>query len=177
MIVGFSGEDFMDGGAGWDEAVFSGQASAYRVFREGDGYRVKGPDGSDFVTGMEVLRFDDKIIELTLIICDPVTGALAPGHDAPLILPDDSGAATKRGGPPAPPLFDTGRPQVLPLDLGPKGLVEDLPVICPPGDLAAADSDPIARPMIDTSDLDFSTFEGRDPHRFVVQNQQVDWIL
>lgn len=178
VIVGFSGNDFISGGAGWDEAVFSGQASAYRVFRDGDGYRIKGPDGSDFVTGIEVLRFDDKTIDLTLIICDPVTGAVALGDDAPLILPDDSGGATKGGGPPAPPLIDTwGRPLVLPLDLGLKGHVEDLPVICPPGDLAAADSGAIARPMIDASDSGFSTFEGRDPHRFLVQNQQVDWIM
>ena len=37
----------------------SGAASDYSVVAEGDGYRVDGPDGSDFVIHVEQLSFDD----------------------------------------------------------------------------------------------------------------------
>ena len=49
----------MDGGAGTDRAVFSGPVQAYEIRRDKAGYRVTGPDGSDFLISIEEIQFDD----------------------------------------------------------------------------------------------------------------------
>lgn len=88
-LVGGLGDDVIDGGAGRDEAVFAGAAASYMIVEEGGGYRVKGADGADWLTGIELLRFDDRTIDLTMIVCHPPADAVpAKGEASPPILPD-----------------------------------------------------------------------------------------
>jgi hypothetical protein len=61
-ITGGAGDDVIDGGPGTDTAVFSGSQSEYRIERGDttvvtDG--VEGRDGTDELTGIEVLAFSD----------------------------------------------------------------------------------------------------------------------
>lgn len=75
VLVGGAGNDVLDGGAGVDEAEFAGAAADYRIYEVEGGFLVKGAEGADRLTGVERLRFDDWVIELTLTVCDPLTGA------------------------------------------------------------------------------------------------------
>lgn len=86
VLTGGKGNDVIDGGEGWDEAVFSGSWADYKIFEEDDGYRVKGADGSDVLTGIEKLRFDDRVIDLLMIVCDPPIAPL-PQEEMPLAPP------------------------------------------------------------------------------------------
>lgn len=83
VLTGGRGNDVIDGGEGWDEAVFSGSWADYRIFEEDGGYRVKGADGSDLLTGIEQLRFDDRVIDLLMIVCDP---PIAPQPEDEMLL-------------------------------------------------------------------------------------------
>lgn len=61
-ITGFGGDDSIDGGTGFDIALFSGVIASYSVTQTGDSVRVtdlRGGDGSDVLTGVELLRFAD----------------------------------------------------------------------------------------------------------------------
>jgi serralysin len=59
-LIGDSGNDLLDGGAGDDSAIFSGPRSAYSVTDLGGGsVRVSGPDGTDTLSSIEQLVFDD----------------------------------------------------------------------------------------------------------------------
>ena len=85
ILIGGAGDDHLIGGAGWDQAVFSGQSDRYKVFetQQGD-WRVVGPDGFDLLTGIELLRFDDRTIDLTRMICfPPAEPAAVAGKDTP----------------------------------------------------------------------------------------------
>ena len=86
VLTGGRGNDYLDGGDGWDEAVFSGSADSYKIFAENGVYHVRGADGSDMLTGIELLRFDDRVIDLLRIVCDPVFGAPKDG-EAPFVSP------------------------------------------------------------------------------------------
>jgi Ca2+-binding RTX toxin-like protein len=59
LIYAGPGDDGINGGAGEDVAMFRGNRSAYSVSPEGDGYRVIGSDGSDYVYAVEMLYFQD----------------------------------------------------------------------------------------------------------------------
>ena len=85
ILIGGAGDDHLIGGAGWDQAVFAGQADRYKVFetQQGD-WRVVGPDGFDLLTGIELLRFDDRTIDLTRMICfPPAEPAAVASKEAP----------------------------------------------------------------------------------------------
>lgn len=88
VLIGGAGNDRLHGGAGWDEAVFAGTSSRYKIFEAPDGtWNVRGLDGADVLTGVELLRFDDKTIDLTRMICfPPAEGASASGK--PEVTPD-----------------------------------------------------------------------------------------
>ncbi|MFA4952557.1 hypothetical protein [Brevundimonas sp.] len=86
VLTGGRGNDVIDGGEGWDEAVFSGSWADYRIFEADGGYRVKGADGSDVLTGIEQLRFDDRVIDLLMIVCDPPTASQRE-DEMPLVSP------------------------------------------------------------------------------------------
>jgi Ca2+-binding RTX toxin-like protein len=56
-LNGGAGNDILIGGAGTDTAVYAASAHQYTVSAKGTGYKVVGPDGSDFLSGIERLRF------------------------------------------------------------------------------------------------------------------------
>ena len=108
LLTGGLGHDFIDGGYGHDILLVSGVASSYRLLQNGDGYVLKGPDGSDRLTGVESVRFSDgRVLELNRMYGpDARTPASPDGRipesllsdgradeDRPLVLPgaDDGG--------------------------------------------------------------------------------------
>ena len=52
-------DDGLHGGAGVDIAIFTGTFAQYTIAPEERGYRVIGPDGSDFLIEIEDVQFDD----------------------------------------------------------------------------------------------------------------------
>jgi hypothetical protein len=66
-LNGGLGNDTIDGGAGFDTAVFSGLRSAYTLIRNGNTLTVSGPDGTDTLTHVEKLSFDDGSMPSGLI--------------------------------------------------------------------------------------------------------------
>jgi Ca2+-binding RTX toxin-like protein len=61
-LTGGLGNDSLDGGSGIDTAMFSGRRSAYTLTLSGDRLIVSGPDGTDTLTRIEKLAFDDGTI-------------------------------------------------------------------------------------------------------------------
>jgi Ca2+-binding RTX toxin-like protein len=62
-LTGGLGNDTINGGAGIDTAVFSGQRAAYTIAQlDATSLRVAGPDGTDTLTNIERLAFDDQTI-------------------------------------------------------------------------------------------------------------------
>ncbi|WP_044033617.1 hypothetical protein [Roseobacter denitrificans] len=57
ILVAGQGDDGLNGGNGIDRAVFAGAFSDYTVRVEGGGYRIEGPDGSDFLINVEEIAF------------------------------------------------------------------------------------------------------------------------
>lgn len=116
ILIGGLGDDRLYGGAGWDQAVFSGSSDRYKIFEtpEGD-WRVSGLDGFDLLTGIESLRFDDRTIDLTRMICfPPAEAAGASGKSAVPSVAETPWVVDEPA--PAPPL-----PVVL--DLRPEPLI------------------------------------------------------
>jgi len=69
VLLGYAGNDTLDGGAGIDTAVYSGNFANYTVaaVSASGGYTVKdnaGSDGTDTLANVERLRFADKSIAL-----------------------------------------------------------------------------------------------------------------
>lgn len=59
------GNDTLDGGSNVDTAIVSGLRSAYTVTQTATGvFRVVGADGTDVLTAIEFLQFDDQILRL-----------------------------------------------------------------------------------------------------------------
>lgn len=106
-LEGLAGNDIIDGGDGRDTLAVGGHPSQYRLLVDGDGFILKGPDGRDTLTGIEVIRFGDgSMLELDRLDSRGVPpgpgpdGAIPdhllspPTHDEPLVLPslpDSSG--------------------------------------------------------------------------------------
>lgn len=71
-LEGGAGNDTLEGGEGRDTAVFSGARNQYRIEFSGERIIVThendGPDGVDTLTGIEVLRFGDAKLDLTLAV-------------------------------------------------------------------------------------------------------------
>ena len=62
-LKGGAGNDTIEGGAGADSAVFAGARAAYTITSlGGNSVRVAGPDGTDTLTNVELLVFDDQTI-------------------------------------------------------------------------------------------------------------------
>ncbi|MGB9364950.1 MAG: CARDB domain-containing protein [Xanthobacteraceae bacterium] len=66
IIRAGAGNDNIDGGLGIDTAVFSGPRSAYRITPLPTGVQVSGPDGTDTLTSIEKLKFDDETLSWPL---------------------------------------------------------------------------------------------------------------
>ena len=59
------GNDTIDGGSNVDTAIVSGNRSAYSITQTAIGtFTVSGPDGTDTLTNIEFLQFDDETIRL-----------------------------------------------------------------------------------------------------------------
>jgi len=59
------GDDGVNGMSGTNTVQFSGNYSEYTVVPEGDGYRVDGPDGSDYLYNIQRLHFEDVLVTPT----------------------------------------------------------------------------------------------------------------
>jgi len=65
---GAAGNDSIDGGAGADSARFFGVRAAYTVTALGGStVRVVGPDGTDIVSNVEQLIFDDQVFTVNVV--------------------------------------------------------------------------------------------------------------
>jgi len=85
VIHAGAGNDGISGGAGNDTIVLSGKAADYTLAVEGRGFRLKGPDGSDYLHSIEAFRFDEGP-ELTL---EEMYGGPVPEPEPePAPLPD-----------------------------------------------------------------------------------------
>ena len=62
VLRGGLGNDTLDGSIGVDKATFSGFSGAYTVTRNGLTTTVIGPDGTDTLTGIELLQFGDSSV-------------------------------------------------------------------------------------------------------------------
>ena len=62
LLTGGDGNDVIDGGLGNDTAVFSGLRSAYTITWNGTTATVVGPEGTDTISNVEVLRFSDQSV-------------------------------------------------------------------------------------------------------------------
>ncbi|MBI5275653.1 MAG: hypothetical protein HY854_04270 [Burkholderiales bacterium] len=58
-LEGAAGNDTLDGGAGNDIAVYTGNFAAYLLSFDGESIRVSGPNGADWLLGVETLQFAD----------------------------------------------------------------------------------------------------------------------
>jgi hypothetical protein len=59
MLTGGLGDDTIDGGAGFDTAMFSGARAGYTITKGTGATTVVGADGTDLLTNIEKLLFDD----------------------------------------------------------------------------------------------------------------------
>lgn len=59
VLIGMRGDDWLVGGDGNDTAVFRGLRALYSIASAGGLTTVIGADGTDVLSGMELLRFDD----------------------------------------------------------------------------------------------------------------------
>ena len=59
FLRGNGGDDTIDGGAGFDIAGYSGSVAGYSVVGGVGSVTVSGPDGTDTLTGIELLQFGD----------------------------------------------------------------------------------------------------------------------
>ncbi len=80
ILEGGRGYDRVDGGAGHDVFRVQGSRTDYRLLAEGDDFVLKGPDGLDRLTGIEVIRFSNGgEIDLARLY--------ERAHDGPQVLP------------------------------------------------------------------------------------------
>ncbi|WP_324073150.1 MAG: hypothetical protein RSE14_09630 [Erythrobacter sp.] len=64
-LTGGLGDDIIDGGGNVDTAIVRGTRSQYTVTQTSTGvFQVVGPDGTDTLTAIEFLQFDDQILRL-----------------------------------------------------------------------------------------------------------------
>ena len=89
-LIGGNADDVIDGGTGIDEVRYAGNSSDFTVTDNGDGTcTVKGVGvGSDLISGVEKVVFDDKTIDLTGNNSGPVA------TDARAVLADFVGPVT-----------------------------------------------------------------------------------
>jgi hypothetical protein len=59
ILQGWAGNDRFNGGAGVDTVVLQGLRSQYTVTRSGDTLTTSGPDGTDTLTSVERIQFND----------------------------------------------------------------------------------------------------------------------
>ena len=87
ILIGGPDNDQITGGPGIDLAAFSGMRAAYRIVRDGDRVTVTGPDGTDTLTTVEVLHFDDATLNLFAVLSRPQTPMSGALDNIPLWRP------------------------------------------------------------------------------------------
>jgi Ca2+-binding RTX toxin-like protein len=80
-IVGTAGANVIDGGAGTDTVLYTGNRAAYTISLSGGVTTITGPDGTDTLTNVERLQFADGLYDIG---GNPVA---APAADVPQVLP------------------------------------------------------------------------------------------
>ena len=87
-LFGGAGDDTLDGGEGQDTAMFSGSYDDYVITIGEEAITVAGPDGTDTLTGIEVLEFAEGSVNVADIGLEPtVTVQAAAGdEDSPIAL-------------------------------------------------------------------------------------------
>ena len=71
VLVGGKGNDGYNGGDGVDRMVLTGTIDDYVIRAEGDGYRIRGIDGSDFAIHVEEMAFSgDQIVKFSQLVED-----------------------------------------------------------------------------------------------------------
>lgn len=64
QLSGGSGNDRIAAGAGTDTAIFSGVFASYTITKVGGSFIVAGPEGTDTLTSVELLKFADRTVDL-----------------------------------------------------------------------------------------------------------------
>jgi hypothetical protein len=107
-LTGGLGNDTLQGGLGdADVAMFSGTADQYSVSRSGLGYAVAGADGTDYLDGVELLRFGDGApTTIASFLASPQPQLLElPSHVLPaMTYPASDAARWNAGSPPGTPV-------------------------------------------------------------------------
>ena len=118
QITGGLGDDRIDGGSGHDVLTVSGVASGYRLLMDGDNFILKGPDGTDRLTGVENIRFaDGRVLELNRMYGSGAdAGAWADGRIPETLLTGDAQPEVlpRLADEDFLPVKDAGQPLVLP---------------------------------------------------------------
>jgi serralysin len=94
LLIGGLGDDTLNGGGGLDTAVFTGPASHYDISVNADVITVVGPDGTDTLTDIQRLSFNDAL----KIDCFGATHLDQVGNQFFLRDGDDAGSSLKFGG-------------------------------------------------------------------------------
>tara|TARA_R110000868_G_scaffold388758_1_gene657835 strand:- start:2822 stop:7735 length:4914 start_codon:yes stop_codon:yes gene_type:complete len=89
-LSGGLGDDNLDGGADTDTAVYSGNYADYVITISGSTATVAGADGVDTLTNIELLQFDDQLVDLTRTPADASEPALAGVATSASQTPTDS---------------------------------------------------------------------------------------
>ena len=85
-IRGGGGDDSIDGSTGTDTAVFSGDLADYTITGDGSASTVTGPDGTDVLTNVRVLQFDDQSYAFNNAP-QPVSDSVATNEDSFIDIP------------------------------------------------------------------------------------------
>ncbi|WP_420471014.1 hypothetical protein [Brevundimonas sp. FT23042] len=116
------GNDWIDGGSGNDTVLIAGNRADYRLFIQGDGFILKGADGSDRLSNVELIQFSDgKVIDLRIQYGPNGWGAFVDGRDFgddPQVRPTAPSTGSKADQPQVQPADDDfllpDDPQILP---------------------------------------------------------------
>ncbi|UGQ48028.1 DUF4214 domain-containing protein [Massilia endophytica] len=65
-LQGLGGNDVLNGGEGLDTAIYEGNRAATTLVRSANGFTVKGPEGTDQLTGVERVQFSDMSVALDI---------------------------------------------------------------------------------------------------------------
>lgn len=123
IMTGRGGADLLDGGDGYDVYETMQAREFYWLLVDGDGFVLKGEDGSDRLINVELIRFHDgTVIDLAKQYGPDGWGAwVKGGEDGPQVLPSSPDGASG----PEPKVLDDGAWVLPPPDA-------DLPPVMPP---------------------------------------------
>ncbi|MFI1989446.1 peroxidase family protein [Actinoplanes sp. NPDC020271] len=107
-----------------DTAVFSGTRSAYTIAQISGGVLVSGPDGVDTVRNVELLKFDDRTVDIST---PPTTPTAPPTTTTPTTTPPTTAAPTTAA--PATAAPTTAIPTTAAPGTAPTGTVPTRPAV------------------------------------------------